>query len=198
MKKEITISVVSALLTAAALWIAGQVRIGFQEAYKDDLKAELTAEIRTDEGLQLAIADRIVSSLPPKWVSGTGGEGDNMGLLRSRSIRFTKVYDSTPIRIGYTDNLRVLGSHSGCRWEILIGGQSCPSGKLSYTYYSPSGANPHRSRHVIGYCEGLQKGDYTVQVEVSQILSGDLQPGSCHTGWAASTWTLEVQEILAQ
>ena len=126
--------------------------------------------------------------------TGLGPEySTDSGQIPNRVLTFNKNQDDTAIRIGYTDNLRVGGSNKACRWEIRVNGQTCPDGSLVYDYYSTQYESTYRSRHVIGYCEGINAGSNEIQVWVGNTpgYSGS----DCHTGWSSSRWTIEAEEV---
>ncbi|MBI2809589.1 MAG: hypothetical protein HYX67_01980 [Candidatus Melainabacteria bacterium] len=110
-----------------------------------------------------------------------------------RTLNFTKNYNAatTTVRITYNDNLRVLGTTSACRWEILVNGASC-SPRLATTLYTDA-SNHHRQHSLIGTCDNLAAGTYTFKVYVSQATDA-ANAGDCYTGWVSS-WYLEAEEI---
>lgn len=127
------------------------------------------------------------------YATANGPNDDtDVGQIASRVLNFTKLSSSTKIRIQYTDALRVTSTSNACRWEIKVGGASCPGQPLVYDYYT-SGDNTHRSRTVVGYCNGIGAGSKQIQVWVSSTpgYSG----ADCYTGWNASTWVLEAEEV---
>ena len=124
----------------------------------------------------------------------------DVGYVNGRTLNFTKLKGSEEslIRFGYTDILRVRGADSGCRWEIHIDDQPCSGGRLVYDYYSTGMADPHRSRNVIGYCEGISIGQHAVRIYVDRSPHPPMRgENDCLTGWyGESTWVLEAVEIL--
>lgn len=203
MKEKIWVSVVSALITAVvtsfALAALGWIRVQLSES----AETQLIEKIREDERLHLAVAGKLDQALKPVWVSRESetDEPKDEGLLDSRFVEFKKQFDATAVRVGYTDILSATGNHAACQWEIRFNGRSCPSGRLTYNYFTQGigdAGYSHRSRHVVGYCEGLPARDYSVQVHVGPVNEGpDQIHGDCYTGWRGGTWTLELQEILA-
>jgi len=127
----------------------------------------------------------------------------DVGQIVTRVLSVNKRQASTALRIGYTDNLRVLGYDKSCTWEIRVDGQSCPSGSLKYAVYQAlaiaESSYMYRPNHVVGYCSGLAAGSHEIQIWVEQTV--DQNPGAptysgsdCYTGWN-STWMLEAEEV---
>ena len=149
----------------------------------------------TNPSVKLDVKGNIIRTIP--YSTGLGPIDDtDVGQIKSRILKVEKKKDDTVIRIGYTDNLRTYhvtsGSDALCRWEIRIDGVSCPGGKLVYDYYT-QGNNTPRSRHVIGYCEGVSSGEHEIQVWVGDIPG--ITKGDCKTGWNNSRWVLEAEEV---
>lgn len=125
-------------------------------------------------------------------------DGIDAGVIVSRTLSVNKDRADTALRIGYTDNFRVWqpsGAPGACRWQVLVDGASCPGGALVYDRYigSPGGTNVHAQAHVVGYCEGLAAGPHTIEVEVTNTLAG--APADCYTGYSASRWVIESEEV---
>ena len=129
--------------------------------------------------------------------SGNGpNDGKDLGFVEGRKLSFTKQHHDTTVRIGYTDNLRVLGQNKACRWEILIDGKQCPSGELFYDRHDGNNANTHISQQVVGYCDALPKGPHEIAINVlAQPGRDHYRQSDCYTGWNNSRWVLEVMEI---
>lgn len=130
--------------------------------------------------------------------SGKGTESVTQNtVLESRWLFFNKKQDAAALRISYTDNMRPRGLSTNCRYEILIDGQRCPSGRLIYDYHVNADDNPHRSRNVIGYCEGISVGRRNISIAVEATLGKSFRgvEPSCSTGWNNSTWVIEVMEL---
>ncbi|MBA2661517.1 MAG: hypothetical protein H0U74_04435 [Bradymonadaceae bacterium] len=114
--------------------------------------------------------------------------------LATRKLDFTKIQADTDLRITYHDNFRSYaadGMARACKWELYLNGSPCSSGAIFGSVYSESDDN-HDPGSIRGYCSGVQAGSHTVQVYVSS--TANLQ-GYCHTGFNASTWSIEVEEI---
>jgi hypothetical protein len=133
----------------------------------------------------------IIRTIAHATANGPNDETD-VGQITSRVLNFTKLGASTKIRISYTDALRTTGAAKACRWEIKVDGASCPAQPLVYDYYTVND-NIHQSRNVVGYCGGIGTGSKQIQVWVSNTpgYSG----ADCYTGWNASTWVLEAEEV---
>lgn len=141
----------------------------------------------------------ICSEQPMRKIQYTTGlgpiDGKDEGLVDDRIFNFSKSQGDTVIRIGYTDNFRVIGdgpNSKGCRWEILLDGGSCPSGELVYDYFATlTGSNVLRSNTVLGYCEGLSEGMHQITVLVTPII----EDSDCFTGVNSARWVIEVEEV---
>ncbi len=128
--------------------------------------------------------------------TGLGPSDDtDSGQIVSRVLKVTKQKTNTAIRIGYTDNFRVIGSGSPatCRWEIRVDNVSCPGGSLVYDYFIGDTTHRLHSNQVVGYCEGLTSGIHEIQIWVSEVPLNTA--GNCYTGWANSRWTIEAEEV---
>jgi hypothetical protein len=119
--------------------------------------------------------------------------------VESRVLSFTKTKDDTTIRIGYTDALTVYCESSRCSgfWEIKVDGESCPGGGLVYVYsvYNlEKKTHIQRARNIVGYCQGLEKGEHEIQVWIVKmdVVYGSV--GRCTTGHLGSRWTIEAEE----
>jgi hypothetical protein len=130
-----------------------------------------------------------------QYATGLGPlDGRDEGLVNGRILNFNKTYNDTVIRIGYTDNFRVIGNgpnSKGCRWEIQLDSISCPSGELVYDYFATlTGSTQLRSNTVVGFCEGLSVGMHQITVSVPIIPDSD-----CFTGVNSARWVIEVKEV---
>jgi hypothetical protein len=130
------------------------------------------------------------------------------GAIASRLLQYTKTQDATGTRITWQDNLRCYGAAVSCEWEIKVDGASCAKpGPLVYDMYNDSAGtaqtiNIHRPQEVVGTCFGITAGPHTIQVYVKAPASnpadggaGATNPGIPWTGWNASYWSLEVEEV---
>lgn len=118
------------------------------------------------------------------------------GRILSRSINFIKKRSDTKLRISYTDALRCItpGGGRACRWEIRIDSLPCPAQQLIYDIYvNVPNEDSHRSRTIVGYCDGMSAGSHEIQIWVG--TTPGRPPSDCHTGWNNSTWVIEVEEV---
>jgi len=127
------------------------------------------------------------------YATGNGpSDGTNVGQIKNRVLRFTKVKTHTKIRISYTDNLTVFQNYKSCRWEIRVDGSSCPNQTLVYDVHSFA-RHSIRSTTLVGYCSGVAAGSHTIGIWVgnSPTYSGS----DCITGWNNPTWVIEAEEV---
>jgi hypothetical protein len=122
------------------------------------------------------------------------------GALATRTLTFVKRSGTaTSVRVAYHDNFRVSHVSStaySCRWEVKLNGASCPSGSLHQDYHSQfAGQNDHQAGAIVGYCDNLAAGTYTIQAYVSSPSPGGGSSGDCYTGWYNSHWVIEAEEI---
>lgn len=126
------------------------------------------------------------------FTTGQVADGRDNGSVSQRVLDFTKVSATSDLRISYTDNFLIFENATTaggqCKWEILIDDLSCPSGPLEYTRFDSSGQVFRSSSTVVGYCQGLESGDYNIKVSVSSTST------DCFTGFE-STFLLEVEEV---
>jgi hypothetical protein len=128
---------------------------------------------------------------------GPNDEQDN-GNVMMRTLAFSKTQAATGIRVSYQDNFRVnTNANSGaCRWELLFNGQPCATpGRLIYDEYAFPNSNIHRPQTVTGTCMGLAAGNYTIQVAVATAPGYVAANSDCYTGWNASYWSIEAEEV---
>ena len=75
---------------------------------------------------------------------------------------FNKKYDSTSLRVFYEGTLRSRTKSSGVcnRWYFTFDGPECtkPANIEGIVYVESTSANPHRHRHIEGYCNQVPKG----------------------------------------
>ncbi len=116
------------------------------------------------------------------------------GQIKSRVLTFNKIKSDTAVRIGYTDNIRVMNGGFSCRREIRVDGVSCPGGAIFYDFYgAPTNINNHRSQQVVGYCQGIASGVHEIQIWSGPVPG--YSQGDCMTGWQGSTWVIEAEEV---
>jgi hypothetical protein len=120
--------------------------------------------------------------------------GTDDGLVANRVLNFTKVYDSSLLRITYADGVRIYTAGSGQQWEVLVDGASIANpGKLAMSIYSNILWNHLRASSVVGYAIGVPAGAHQLTVRVGPA-PGYATAGDAYSGWY-STFLLEVEEI---
>ncbi|CAB4023928.1 Hypothetical predicted protein, partial [Paramuricea clavata] len=67
---------------------------------------------------------------------------------------FNKKYDNTSLRVFYKGNVRSYGSNVCNRWYFTFDGAECtkPVTIEGVVYVGSTRENPHRHRHIEGYC----------------------------------------------
>jgi hypothetical protein len=109
-------------------------------------------------------------------------------------LNFTKVYDSSRLRITYSDNFRINLLNYGKKWEVLLDGASIASPcELSTSVYASPLYNHHRTTAIFGYADGVAAGAHQLTVNVGPA-PGYTGAADAYTGWN-STFLLEVEEI---
>ena len=114
------------------------------------------------------------------------------GPLAARFLNFTKRRNSTGLRVTYTDNIRVLGSNVGGRWEVRFNGLSATPTPLAWDLYATSGVLTHTPTTLIGTAFNLAAGSYVVQIYVGPAPGYGVN--DLYTGWQGA-WSLEVEEV---
>lgn len=160
-----------------------------------DLNQERESKIRVgtiEAKGDLVAKGAVVRSI---WAgSGNGpGESLDMGRLNSRTIRITKLFRDTALRIVYCDNFRVSGNDVACRWEIRVDGNSVNPPILADRY--ESSGNRHLHGTVMGYARGIAAGAHEIQVWIVAHPHNQGRGTDADTGWAGSTWSLEAEEV---
>jgi hypothetical protein len=148
------------------------------------------------------VSGSLIRKIARAHALGPNDDTDN-GAIASRTLTFAKTQAATGIRVSYTDNFRVAtGAADGaCRWEILFNGAPCAMpGRLIYDQYSLPNFNQHRPQAVNGTCfgiaaGGLAAGSYNVQISVSTAPGYVAANSNCYTGWNASYWSIEAEEV---
>jgi hypothetical protein len=147
----------------------------------------------------LTVNGGITRRIPRVKGNGPNDQTDN-GIVSSRSFTFTKTGGpETSIRILYNDNLRAYNptnNGGSCRWEIKLNGNSCASGAIYQDIHAYLVAqNDHAPGSIVGYCDNLTAGTYTIAVYVS-TPGVSAVAADCYTGWYNSHWVLEAEEVL--
>jgi hypothetical protein len=140
----------------------------------------------------LAAKGAVVRSI---WAGSGNGptEMGDMGRLHSRTIRINKLFPETALRIVYCDNFRVNGDNVACRWEIRVDGNSVNPPILADRY--ESSGNRHLHGTVMGYARGVAAGAREIQVWIVPHPHNQGRGTDVETGWSASTWSLEAEEV---
>jgi hypothetical protein len=140
----------------------------------------------------LAAKGAVVRSI---WAGSGNGptEVGDMGRLHSRTIRINKLFPETALRIVYCDNFRVNGDNVACRWEIRVDGNSVNPPILADRY--ESSGNRHLHGTVMGYARGVAAGAREIQVWIVPHPHNQGRATDVETGWSASTWSLEAEEV---
>lgn len=122
-------------------------------------------------------------------------DGQVNGALQGRSVVYPKKAASTGLRVLWSDNFRVHGTSTACRWEVLFDGAPCtnPGGVYFDKYEGDTGSNRHDMATVMGTCYGLAAKSVTVSTRVGP--SPKVAVGECYTGWNNQLVSLEVEEV---
>ena len=97
---------------------------------------------------------------------------------------FSKNFSDTALHVYWTGTLRVYAS-SGCkRWYFTFNGAECsaPLPIDGVVYVVSKSQNPHRVRHIEGYCNNIHKGKVRVGFWVGKC-DGYNGNYDAHTGW---------------
>ena len=140
----------------------------------------------------LLVKGAVVRSI---WAGSGNGptEMGDTGRLHSRTIRINKLFSETALRIVYCDNFRVKGDNVACRWEIRVDGNSVNPPILADRY--ESSGNRHLHGTVMGYARGVAAGAREIQVWIVPHPHNQGRVTDVETGWSASTWSLEAEEV---
>jgi hypothetical protein len=132
-------------------------------------------------------------------INNTAAPSDeiNEGVITSRYLKMTKKFRHTALRILYSDTFRSCNNSgesqpSSARWEIRIN-QKSQTPPIVLDRYQSSG-NLHIRGTLVGYARGLEAGVQEIQVWVMAVPGLPLFDAA--TGWHASTWCLEAEEVL--
>jgi hypothetical protein len=110
----------------------------------------------------------------------------NSVCLLSKSCSFNKKYDNTSLRVFYEATLRTQGSNVCSRWYFTFDGAECtqPATIDGIVYVPANQGNPHRHRHIEGYCNQVHKGRIRVGIWLGKCDNG-YGFGDANTGWTA-------------
>lgn len=127
-------------------------------------------------------------------------EGNIVGLSPTRLFTFVKKYNSTTLKIVWTDVFRCHGpANAGCRWELRFNQGACTSpqkGIMQTIVTSQLNLQITRADTITGYCNAtdvpMLAGSYELQVFASIPTAG---VGIPNIGYASHPFTFEVSEV---
>ena len=116
--------------------------------------------------------------------------------LFTQNCIFNKKYDNTSLRVLYEGTLRSLGNAVCNRWYFTFDGAECtkPATIEGIVYVTSSNENPHRHRHIEGYCNQVPKGHIRVGFSISKCEGTSLGDG--YTGWKTMS-RIVIEEVPA-
>ena len=97
----------------------------------------------------------------------------NLFLLSfQQNCNFRKHDSNSALHVAYAGTLRVYCSSGRCcsRWHFTFNGNEC-SGPMTIegaVYGNPANDNPHRHRHIEGYCENIPAGQVTIGFNIGK------------------------------
>ena len=112
-----------------------------------------------------------------------------------RGLTVTKRANSTGLRVVWSDNFRVIGNNTACRWEVLFNGASCaaPGALVFDKYEGATSSNRHDPSTFVGTCFSPAVGNVAVTTRVGPA------PGyavtDCWTGWNNQLFSIEAEEV---
>lgn len=128
-------------------------------------------------------------------VQGYLNDEMNNGLLAGRELTVTKRANSTGLRVVWSDNFRVIGNNTACRWEVLFNGTACaiPGSLIFDKYEGGTTSNRHDPSTFVGTCFSPAVGNVAVTTRVGPT------PGyavtDCYTGWSNQLFSIEAEEV---
>ncbi|XP_028402213.1 collagen triple helix repeat-containing protein 1-like [Dendronephthya gigantea] len=107
---------------------------------------------------------------------------------------FNKKYSNTSLRVFYEGTLRSLGSNVCNRWYFTFDGAECtkPATIEGVVYVASTQVNPHRSRHIEGFCDQVPKGHVRVGFWIGKCEVKTL--GNGNTGYL-SVSRIVIEEV---
>ena len=107
---------------------------------------------------------------------------------------FNKKYDNTSLRVFYEGNLRSYGGGVCNRWYFTFDGAECakPTTIEGVVYVPSTTSNPHRHRHIEGYCNQVPKGHIRVGFWIGKCETSSL--GNGYTGWHSQS-RIVIEEV---
>jgi hypothetical protein len=127
------------------------------------------------------------------------------GVLEDRELSFTKIEESTMVRLTYYDSFTVNGSGTlglyGCRWALLFNGAPCTDPGPIAANVTTMGSTISTT-DISGWCAetddgplGAQEIVVTVQVGPLPASVSGVTDGDCMTGLGTITGFLEAEEL---
>ena len=93
----------------------------------------------------------------------------------------------------YEGNLRSSGGIVCNRWYFTFDGAECTkSATIEKAYVKSTTVNPHRHRHIEGYCNQVPKGHIRVGFWIGKCESYSL--GNAETGWNSMS-RIAIEEV---
>ena len=94
----------------------------------------------------------------------------------------------------YAGNLRCYGNHKCSRWYFTFDDAECTKpATIEGVVYAPSTqSNPHRHRHIEGYCNQVPKGHIRVGFWIGKCEG--LSLGDGYTGWESMS-RIVIEEV---
>ena len=95
----------------------------------------------------------------------------------------------------YEGVLRSYGSGVCNRWYLTFDGAECtkPATIDGLVYVASTNENPHRHRHIEGYCDQVPKGHVRVGFWIGRC--GSLNLGNAETGWSLVVSRIVIEEV---
>ncbi|XP_062513306.1 collagen triple helix repeat-containing protein 1-like [Corticium candelabrum] len=112
------------------------------------------------------------------------GDRKDSGLIQN--CNFRKHDNNSALHVAYAGNVRVHCSSGECcsRWYFTFNGNEC-SGPMTIegaVYGRPANENPHRHRHIEGYCENIPAGQVTIGFNIGNCSRWKSTIYNGHTG----------------
>jgi hypothetical protein len=118
------------------------------------------------------------------------------GVVPDRTLSFTKVDDTSILRLTYFDGFRVFGNGGACacRWTVLFNGKTCVDPGTVIMDATTGVVDSSRATTLTAYCGATQSGAFTGDVDITvNVLSSN--NCDCQTGFDGVTGLLEVEEV---
>lgn len=119
-------------------------------------------------------------------------------LVLFQTCNFTKMHNSTWLKVSFTGNLRIGGCSNCCgRWYFTFNGVECRDPvpiDASIYVVGPDKANPLRPRHIEGYCNGIQKGPVDLAFSIGRCPG--FGEANAYTGWSSASRII-IEEVQA-